>query len=125
MLELDDLRQLGQVTLHGEHTVDDNQFDCLVGQRLEDALQVFHVVVLVVKLLGKRKTTAIDNGSMVAVVSDDLVVLTADDGEHTLVHREACGEAEGLVLADVFCEVLLQLHVEVERSVEETAAGTT
>ena len=61
---------------------------------------------------------------MVSVIADDVVVLAAHHGEHTLIDREARREAEGLVFADIFSQFLLELHMQVERSVEESAAGT-
>ena len=61
MLQLNNLWQLGEVTLHREHAVDHNQLDSLLWQLREHTLQIFHVIVLVMQLLGKRKTTTVHN----------------------------------------------------------------
>ena len=57
MLQLYNLRQFGEVTFHGEHAVNDDKLDGLIRQVLQHTLQVVHVIVLIVELLGKRKTT--------------------------------------------------------------------
>ena len=88
MLEFDNLGQLGEVALHGEHTVDDNQFDSLLRQFLKHALQIVHVVVLIVQLLGKGQTASVDNRSVVTVVADHIIVLAEQCGNHALIHRE-------------------------------------
>ena len=60
VLQFDNLRQLCKIALHGEYAIDNNKLDGLVGQLLEYALQVFHVIMLVVQLLGKRKSASVD-----------------------------------------------------------------
>ena len=46
MLELNDFRQVSQ----REHTVNNDELDSLLRELREHALQIFHIVVLVVKL---------------------------------------------------------------------------
>ena len=53
MLEFNDFGQLGQITFHREDAIDYDELDGLFGQFLKHALQVFHVIVLVVELSGK------------------------------------------------------------------------
>ena len=125
VLELNDCWQISQVALHREHTVDDNELDSLLGQLLEHTLEVGHVVMLVVELTGKRETTAIDDTGVVAIVADDIVVLAYYHCQHTLIDGEAGREAQAVVLADELGDFLFQLDVQVERSVEEAATGTT
>ena len=102
VLQLNDCRQIGQVALHREHAVDDNQLDCLLRQALQDALQVGHVVVLIMQLAGKRKTTAVDNTCMVAVVANDVVALAHYHSQHALINREARREAKTIIFVDEF-----------------------
>ena len=89
------------------------------------ALEILHVVMLIVQLLGKCQTTAIDDRSVVAIIANHIVVLAQQCGNHTLIDRETCREAQTVVLADKFRDFLLQLYVQVERSVEESATGTS
>ena len=80
MLQLYNLGQLCQVALHREDAVDNDELDGLVGQILQHSLKILHIVVLVVELLGKRKTTTVHNRSVVAIVADDVIVLATDNG---------------------------------------------
>ena len=50
MLELNDFRQVSQIALHREHTVNNDELDSLLRELREHALQIFHIVVLVVEL---------------------------------------------------------------------------
>ncbi len=111
LLESHNLWQLGQIALHGEHTIDDNQFNGLMGQLLKHALEVVHVVVLIMQLLCKSKTSAIHNTCMVAVVADDVVVLAYYHGQYALIDAEACREAETVIFAYELGDFLLQLYV--------------
>ena len=124
VLQFNDLRQLGQVALHGEYTINDDQLDGLVRQLGQHALQVFHVVVLVVELRGKAQTASIDNARVVAVVTDDIVATAHDDGEHTLVDGETRRVAQHVFLADIFGYLFFELDVQVECAVEKSAACT-
>ena len=74
MLKLDDFRQLGKVALHREHAIDNDELDGLMRQTLEHALEVFHVVVLVVELLSEGQTTSVNDRCVVAVIADHVVV---------------------------------------------------
>ena len=61
---------------------------------------------------------------MVAIVADDIVVLANYHCQNTLIHRETCRETKAIVLANELRDFLLELYVQIERSIEETAAGT-
>ena len=86
MLQLDNCRQIGQVAFHGEHAVNDNQLDSFLRQFLEHTLQIFHVIMFIVKLGGEAQTAAIYDACMVAVVTDDIIATPDDHGENTGVH---------------------------------------
>ena len=90
VLKLNNLRQVGQVTLHREHTVNYYKLHSLVWQILEHTLEVFHIVVLVVELCSKGETTAIHNTCVVAVVADDIVATTYYNGKNARVNKETC-----------------------------------
>ena len=125
MLQFDDFWQFGKVALHREDAIDHDEFDGFLRQFLEHTLEILHVVVLVVQLLGKGETASIDNRSMVAIVANHEVVLAQQSRDDALIYGETCREAEAIVLTDVFGNLLFELNVQVERSVEETASGTT
>ena len=124
VLEFHDRRELAQVAFHGEDAVHDDEFDGVPGAAAEAALQVLHVVVLVVEGLGEGETAAVHDGSVVAVVADDVVVPGEKLGDDAGIHREAGGEAQGFVLAHEFGEFFLQLDMQVQGPVQEAGTGT-
>ena len=124
MLKLYNLRQISQVALHREHTVYNDKLDSLVWQILEHTLKIVHIVVLIVQLCGKRQTASVYDARMVAVVADDIVATSYHYRKNARVYKETCREAQCLVLTDVFGKFLLELHVQVESTIEETATGT-
>jgi len=88
MLQFDNLGQFGQITLHGEHAIDHNQLDSLLWNAFQHAFQVFHVVVFVVQLFGKRQSPPVYNAGMVTVVANNIVASSNHHCQHTLVNRE-------------------------------------
>ena len=82
----------GRGAFHGEDAVHDDEFHGILLATLEFELQVGHVIVLVAELLGHRQTAAVDDGGMVAVVADDVVVRTEECRDDATVHRKACGD---------------------------------
>ncbi len=125
VLELNNLRQIGEVALHREHAVDNDELHSLLWQTLEQVLKVFHVVVLIVELTGERQASAVNDAGMVAVVADDIVATAHHHGKHSSVYRESGREAEGVVFVHKLGKLFLQLHMQVERSVEEAASCAT
>ena len=125
LLQGDDFGQGSQVAFHGEDAVHDDEFHGILLATLEFELQVGHIVVLVAKLLGHRQPAAVDDGSMVAVVADDVVVRTEEGGDDTAVDRKASGDAEGIVLSHEFRQLALKLDMDVERTVEEAASSAS
>ena len=123
VLELHNLRQLGQVSFHGEDAVHHDELDGVLGAAAQAALQVLHVVVPVVQALGEAEPAAVHDGGVVTVVADDEIVLGEELGNDAAVHGEAGGEHQGFVFAHKGGQFFFQLNVEVQRSVEETGAG--
>ena len=125
VLELHNLRQFGQVSFHGEHTVHHNELHGILGAAFEAALQVFHVVVLVVEALGEGQAAAVHDGGMVAVIANDEIVFGEQLGDDAAVHGEARGEHQGFVLAYKCGEFFFQLNVNIQRSVQKAGTGTS
>ena len=73
--------------------VHNDELHGLVGQCLEDVLQVLHVVVLVVQLLGKGESSSVNDTGVVAVVADDVVASSYHHGNDSGIDREASREA--------------------------------
>ena len=124
VFQLDDGGQIGQITLHGEHSVYHDQLHGLAGKLLQQPLQVGHVVMLVPQLRGEGQAASVHDAGMVTVVTDDVVVAAHHHGQHALVDGEPGREAQGLVLSHEGGQFFLQPHVKVKRAIEESASGT-
>ena len=111
MLQLNDSWQIGKVALHREYAVNDNKLDGLLWQSLEYTLEVFHVVVLIVQLCGKRQASSVDDTCVVAVIADDVVVAANHHCQYALVDGESGREAEAIILVYKLGYLLLQLYV--------------
>ena len=111
VLELYDLRKLSQVALHREYTINNDELNGIVRKILENTLEVFHIVVLIVKLCSKRETTTINDRCVVAVITDDIIVSSYNHCQHALVYRETGREAKSIVFANKFSEFFLELKV--------------
>ena len=125
VLQFNNLGQLGQVTLHGEHAIHNDEFHSLMGKALQHPFQVGHVVVLIMELGGKAKSSSVNDAGMVAVVTNDIVSATNYNGKHSRVDRESRGEAQGVVLMLKGGKFFLQLYMNVEGSIKESASGTS
>ena len=100
VLQLNDLGQLGQIAFHREDAIDDDELYGVVRQLLQHALQVGHIVVLIVQLTSEREAASIHDTGVVAIVADDIVVLAYYHCQNTLVHGESRREAKAVFLAD-------------------------
>ena len=124
MLQLNDCGEIAKVTFHREDTIDHNQFHGFLRQFLQHALQILHVVVLIVKLLGKRKTAAVDNTCVVAVVTDNIIVFAKQCRNDALIDRETRREAHRCIFVNEFCQFFFQFLMQVECAIQESASGT-
>ena len=77
------LWQVGKVAFHREHTVYNNQFNSLVWQFLENFLQVFHIIMLVFELMGKRESSSIHDAGMVALVTDNIILTSTNHRQYS------------------------------------------
>ena len=120
MLQADDFGQVGQVAFHGKYAIHHDELDGVFTTTLELALEVFHVVVLILECRRERQTTAVHYRCMVAVVADDIVFAPCQASDHAGIDTEAGGEAQTFVFSHKLGQFFLQLHVQVKRSVKET-----
>ena len=119
------LGQVGEVAFHREYTIHHDELHLVGLATLEHTLEVGHIVVLVVQLCGKTEATAIDDACMVAVIADDIVILAHQLWYDTAVDSKTSGEHQCVILAYKLCQLLLELYVNVQCAIQETAAGTT
>ena len=87
------------------------------------AAQIVDVVVAELADVAEGEPRAVDDAGVVLLVEVDRVALADEAGDHAEVHLEAGGEDERGVLSHELGQPLLELDVEVERAVQEAAAG--
>ena len=80
--------------------------------------------MLVLQLRGEGQAASVYDGSVVAVIADDVVTTSHQLGDDTFVYGKTCGEAERFVFSHEFSQFLFQLHVDVECAVQQTGTGT-
>ena len=111
--ERDDLRQLGHVALHAEDAVDDDQLDLVGLAFLELLFQRLHIVVLEFQFGGEREAMALDDGGVVELVPEDVVLASCHAGDDAQIHLEAGGEDDRVFLADEFRQAFLELDMQI------------
>ena len=125
LLQLNNLRQGSQVSFHGEDTVNDNKLHTIFWATFQQRLKLFHIVVLVLQAVGEAIANAVHDAGVVAVVTDNVVVAVGQHTQHTAIYGETGRKTHGLILTHEFGQLLLQLHMQIQRSVEETGTCTT
>ncbi len=125
LLQLYNLRKGSQVAFHREHAVNDDELNLVGIATLQYALQVGHVVMLIMQLGCECQTTTVDDTCMVAVITDDIVVLANKLRNNAAVYGKTGRDAQGVVLAYVLCQLLLKLNMDVECTIQETATSAT
>jgi hypothetical protein len=93
------------------------------GVVLHLAPQVGHVVVAELADLAEGEPRSVDDAGMVLLVEVDGVSLSDQAGDRAQVDLESGGEHDGRVLADELRQAPLELDVQVERPIQEAAAG--
>ena len=125
ILELDDARQVGEVALHREDAVHDDDHASIVVDGLDLVLQISHVVVAELVVLAEAQAAAVDDARVIQAVEQGDVEAAEQAREDAEIDLEAGGKGQrGLALHE-FGQAFLELHVEVERAVEQARAGAT
>ena len=124
-LQLDDFRQWSQIAFHGEDAVYNNQLDRSRVALLQFLFQCFHVVVLILQLGSKRKATSVDDGCVVAVVADDVVLAVYKGWDNSFIHGKTGCEHQTVVLTQEGGQFFFQLDVKVECTVQESGTGAS
>ena len=124
LLQADNFGQIGQITFHGKSPIHNNQLYSIRFALLELFLQSFHIVMLVLQLSGKCKTTAVYNGSMVTVIADNIIPTSHNGGNNAFVYSESGRKTECFIFSHEFSQFLLQLNMYIECSVQKPGTGT-
>ena len=118
-----DLGQVGNIAAHGEHAVGHDEAAGGVGHLLQFLFQIRHVVMLVAKHLAVGELAAVIEAGMVLTVHDDIVMQADNGADDAEIGLEARREGHDGVLAQKFCQLVLQLQMQLERAVQKPRAG--
>ena len=115
----DDLVQLGEVAVHGEHAVGDDHAEALVLVLLQLLLQVPHVGVLVGVLHRLAQPHAVHDGGVDQPVGDHHVLVVQAGLEHAGVGVHAGGEEQRVLGAEELRQLVLEFAVDVLGAADE------
>ena len=123
LAEFADAGDGGDVSLHRIHAVNHDELGGVAGGEPELLLQVCHVVVAELAYLAETQAAAVDDAGVVKGVEEDEASAEAEASDNSEVDLEAGAVGDGLFLANELGELGLKLLVNVQRAVEESAAG--
>ena len=112
-----DLRELGDVTAHREHTIGYDEGTVLLRHTLELLLQVLHIAVAVTKHLAIAHLAAGVDGSVVLPVADHIVVAAHQSTDNAHIGLKARAKGNHRFLAQELGQRLLQLQMELQSAV--------
>ena len=123
--QTDDLRQIGNITLHTEYSIYYNQFHCIRTTFLQLFLKRFHIVMLELKNGRKRKAASFNNRSVVKFITDHIIFTTCHTRNHTQIYLKSGRINDSIFFTNKFGQFFLQLKMEVECTVQKTRSGAT
>ena len=91
--------KIGKVAFHRENTIHHDQFDSIRLAFLEFFFQIGHIVMFVLQLSRKGETAAIYDGSVHAVVTDNVIVTSRQLRNNTLIYSKSGGKTECIVFS--------------------------
>ena len=122
LCEVANLVHRGDVAVHREHAVGDDDAEALCLCLLQTLLQFLHVGVCVAVAFCLAKAHTVDDGCMVEGIADDGVLFREERLEHTAVSVEASGIEDGVLRLEVVADGCLELFVDVLRAADEAHA---
>ncbi len=125
--KVDQLRHASDLSAHREDPVRRDQFSgawAILRSALQKLLQVLQVVVPVTHGVCKTDLRALDDAGVVILIRKDNVVPAGDRLDDALVGHVAGRKEDGFILPHKVSQPALELQVQVQRPVEETASGT-
>ena len=112
----------GDVAVHREHTVGDDDAETLGLRLLQTVLQLSHIGIGIAVALSLAQPHAVDDGCMVQSIADNGIVLGKQRFKHTAVGIEARRIKNSVVSPEVTADGALQLLVDVLCAADEPHA---
>ena len=117
--------QVGDIAVHGEHTVGSNKLDAAVFGLFQAALEILHIVILVAPALGFAQPYTIDNGGVIQFVRNNSVFFTKNGFKKTAIGIEAGGIEDGILHAYKAGNTAFQFLMDALRAADEADGGKT
>ena len=92
---------------------------------MQYALEVLHIGVTVTHDFREAQSARIVDRGVILTVVEDIVILTADSGNDREVRLEAGRAGHTILIAGELCELFFELQMQVQRTIEESAAADT
>ena len=121
--EVADGGEIGEITVHGEYTVRDDQNATRALRFNQLRAEVGHVVVFVAEPLGFTEAHAVDDGGVVEFVGNDGILGAKQRLEQPAVCIKAGRVKNGVLRAEELGELALELLVDFLRAANEAHAG--
>lgn len=123
--QLVNLVQRGDISIHREDSVsDDDSHPCLL-RLLELFFQIGHIQVFEAELLSFTETDAVNNRGVVKGIADDCVLGTEDSLEETGIGIKSAGEKNGVFERVVVGDHTLQFLVDILCAANESDRAHT
>ena len=120
-----DLRQSGEVTIHGEHAIGGNQSIAATLSGLQLLFEVGHIIIAVAITLSLAQPDAVDDAGMVELIRDDGVLFREQCFEQTAVGIEARAVEDGVIGTEETADPLFQGVVDRLCAADEADGGHT
>ena len=116
-LQTYDFGEVGKVAFHRENTIHHDQFDSIRLAFMEFFFQIGHIVMFVLQLSRKGEAAAIYDGSVHAVVTDNVIVTSRQLRNNTLIYSKSGGKTECIVFSDKLSQFFFQLYMYIKSSI--------
>ena len=121
--QITDIGQVGEMAVHGENAVGDDEAEAGITRFLQSALQRLHVGVAVDVTFGLAEAHAVDDRGVIELVGDDRRVLAQERPEDAAVGVEARGVEDRVLGADEIGQLPFEPGVQVGGDIQTDEFG--
>ena len=118
------LGQIGDVALHGEHAIGNDELHGLGVAARQLMLQRGHITMPILARRREGEAAPLDDGGVVEFITDDVVFTSCHTRHYTEIGLKTRGVYHHILLAHPTCQLMLQLQMEVDSAIEEARACT-
>src|SRR4029079_17515871 len=120
--QVSDSRNVSEVTLHAEHSVDDQHL-WPADRAIQPSFEMRALDIPETNYFGTRERRSIHHARVIELVDEKYIARSGNRGDDAEVGLVSGRKYESGIFADEFCELDLETIVKVSVSVEKPAAG--